>query len=294
MSGGGSAFDVVFAMKTSRFLRELTRNPAIAAKAASEIRPFVPTVAQALLDDGILLDIESGRAGRGVRKRVLDCESYLERQEIVAAVTVITRRLAKRRSICEKCLYLTDRCICEQVTRFKSKHQLWLYQHPGEFARGNNSGHLLCLMGGAKRVFTGIREEVGHMENVLTRERDSSVVLFPTESALTLKQYQEWRRREWGEKVLDKPLNIVLLDGTSGQAKSMENRFLQFIPRLKLNASLLESWLTPIRPQTTSGRVCTAQAAAIILKELGEEGPYGCIRDAVRTVVRHREEDNSK
>ena len=81
------------------------------------------------------------------------------------------------------------------------------------------------------------------------------------------------------------PLSIVLLDGTSRQAKNLDKFMPNDIPRVRLNLSKCESWLGPIRTQTEKHKVCTAQAAALLLHELGDRDVANALEDAVRKVV---------
>ncbi len=181
--------------------------------------------------------------------------------------------------------------MCGSVVPTTSRHTLWLFQNVGEYGRQNNSGRLLNLALGARITTQGLREEVGEMMDHADKNRDNAVVLFPTPDALTIDEYLAARAKRVGEESSPPSLTIFLPDGTSNQAKNLERHLPSYLPRVKLNVSSLRSWLDPIRRQTEQHRVCTAQAAAAILAELGEPDVKTNLENLVKTFVAKTEED---
>jgi len=93
----------------------------------------------------------------------------------------------------------------------------------------------------------------------VSKNRNSTIVLFPNKGSVTLDQYRSTLQQNEAEAPTNKPLNLILLDGTSRQAKNMDRFMPSYIPRVRLAESKVQSWLNPIRRQTEEHRVCTAQ-----------------------------------
>jgi DTW domain-containing protein YfiP len=277
----------------------LCPDAASAAALEDRIRPWLTPPEAALVDGGVMRRI------RRRRRRILcrdEMQALLaatctpqERHEAVVAFTMLTRRLSiLDKGYCTKCLYFAPRCICNAITQVKTKHTLYLFQHVGEFARQNNSGHLLCMILGAKSATQGIRCEVDAMMAHADEHRDSSVVLFPSPDAITMQAYQAQRAERLGaEAAAAKPLTLFLPDGTSNQARNLERHLPSYLPRIRINGGSMRSWLDPLRRQTESHRVCTAQAAALVLAELDEHEPLIYVKEAVDTVVKLTESERA-
>lgn len=187
-------------------------------------------------------------------------------------MTILSKRLGMiLKDFCDVCCYSRPRCVCDVVRKIRSRHTLWVVQNVGEFGRLNNSGRLLpMLVDGARMSTQGLRCETDEIAAVAEAERESAVVLFPTPNAITIEEYQEARRARLGSEQAEAPLTIFIPDGTSSQAKNIEKHMPRFLQRVRLNTHTLQSWLDPIRRQTEEHRVCTAQAGATVLAELGE------------------------
>jgi DTW domain-containing protein len=255
-----------------------------------KIRPLLPPPAQRLVDHGVLRRLRWTKNRIDCREEInalLDAaKSSDERHEAVVSFTILARRLSiMKKGHCLVCLYPSRRCICPSIRPVNIRHRLYLFQHVGEFARQNNSGHLLCLMLGADRATQGIRCEVDAMIQHAEENRDSSLVLFPTLDSITIDEYQAQRTAQFGARVLEKPLTLFLPDGTSNQAKNLERHLPAALPRVRINAGATRSWLDPLRRQTEGHRVCTAQAAALVLAELGEQEAMLRMKETVEHVV---------
>jgi DTW domain-containing protein len=254
------------------------------------IRPLLPPPAQRLIDDGVLQRLRWTKnrieCQEEINALLAGAKSSEEKHEAVVSFTILARRLSiMKKGHCLDCLYPFRRCICQFVRPINIRHHLYLFQHVGEFARKNNSGHLLCMILGADRATHGIRCEVDAMIEHAENNRDSSLVLFPTMDSITIDEYQAQRTAQFGAQVLEKPLTLLLPDGTSNQAKNLERHLPADLPRVRINAGATLSWLDPLRRQTEEHRVCTAQAAALVLAELGEHEAMLRIKETVEHVV---------
>lgn len=235
-----------------------------------KVRHTLPPTAQRMLDEGVLEKCHPGvrsPSGRDVLKSYLTrCRDAEERQEAVVCFTLLLNRYRLTSFCCENCLYPKERCICDFVTKVVPRHKLWLFQHVGEYGRNNNTGSLLCLVAGAERTVRGIRAQQEKMLDHIDRNRYSTVILFPNSNSITLDEYREERVVSMGskEEEEEEPLTLLLLDGTSRQAKNFDRFMPADIPRVRIRETSVHSWLDPIRRQTEEHRVCTAQGLFLI------------------------------
>lgn len=181
-----------------------------------------------------------------------------ERHEIVASFSLLLTYFRMAVSSCPRCLFAMERCICDGIKPVLPHHKLWLFQHVGEYGRSNNTGSLLCLVSGARRTIRGIPEQQEEMLSHIDRHPNSTVILFPNKSSVTLEEYRQERVLTMGSDA-DENLTLVLLDGTSRQAKNFDRFMPSHIPRVRIREMNVHSWLDPIRRQTEEHRVCTAQ-----------------------------------
>lgn len=223
----------------------------------------LPPLAQKMRDDGVLQEIKSSTfetdMKTALRKYIGYCATPEAKHEVVVSLSLLIQHERLMHTSCSKCLYLKSRCICGSITRTESKHNLWLFQNVGEYGRGNNTGSLLCLVTGARRTTRGLYDEQEAMMQHIDSNIKSTVILFPGDNSVTLDDYMQDRNASLPKSAHDKPLTLVLLDGTSRQAKNLDRFIPRYIPRVKLKQTRIRSWLDPIRKQTEQSRVCTAQ-----------------------------------
>lgn len=231
---------------------------------AERIRQALPRRAREMIDDGVLSRLDNQISDENryqdiLREYLRHCRTAEERHEAVVSFSLLVSRFRLLSTLCETCLYHRRRCICRDIEAVSPRHHLWVFQHHGEYGRSNNTGSLLCLVAGAKRAIRGVREDQDLMMQHLESHKESAVILFPTQDSLTMDQYQRQRLTALGTHAKEVPLTIVLLDGTSRQAKNLDRYMPEFVPRVRLGMPRVKSWLDPIRRQTEEHRVCTAQ-----------------------------------
>jgi len=140
-------------------------------------------------------------------------------------------------------------------------------------------------------------------------ENDSVCVLFPTNDAISADEYIAQRRKRFNTNnivndttnknsntCIAPPLTVIVLDGTGRQARSLQRFIPEEIPRISLptpSSGANESWLNKMRLQTEKHRVCSAQAAAIVLEMAGDTEVADNIEDAVRVLVADAERDRA-
>lgn len=229
-------------------------------------RETLPLICQKLLNEGVLDRVDyhaKTDAGRAILANYLaQCRNVEERQEMVVGFTLLLTRYRMAISHCEKCLYPRVRCACKHIRKVRPKNKLWLFQHVGEYGRNNNTGGLLCLVADARRTTRGILEEQDQLVEYLLQHPFSSAIVFPSKDAMTVEEFDMERAVEMGSE--ENSSTLVLLDGTSRQAKNFDRFLPKDIPRVRVNDDRDESWLDPIRRQTEEHRVCTAQGKSLI------------------------------
>lgn len=220
-------------------------------------------MARQMLDSEILTDLnkitDDAASADLLRSYLIKCETPEERHETVVSLSFLVNAHRLSNSACETCLYQKKRCICDLINPVEPRHKLWLFQHVGEFGRSNNTGGLLTLVAGAQRTTRGIREEQANMMKHISKNVSSTVILFPSIDSVTISQYRTARFKAMGSQAEENPLTLILLDGTSRQAKNLDRYIPDIVPRIRLSETKAKSWLDPIRKQTEEHRVCTAQ-----------------------------------
>ena len=250
-------------LKHVRFseLAHNTRKSSPNCSIPAQLKSSLPPLAQRMLDDGVFDPSAFFPQDPSfyLQNFLAKCNNAEERHEAVVSFSLLNNVRKLAHSSCENCLYQKKRCICGVVDHVQPKHKLWVFQHHGEFGRSNNTGSLLCLVAGAKRAIRGIREQQDEMLDHIAKNEQSTVILFPSAESTTIDHYMMTRSQTQGHHSSADPLTLVLLDGTSRQAKNLDRFMPEVIPRVRIRQTQIRSWLDPIRRQTEEHRVCTAQ-----------------------------------
>ncbi|MCO5596463.1 hypothetical protein L7F22_050526 [Adiantum nelumboides] len=221
-----------------------------------------------------------------------DSEAKLQ---FYSARQVACRILGCKGYLCKDCWLPLADCMCakvEKVTLWPGIH-LWLYMHPKDFLRKNNSGKLLWQVFGGKSAHLcvcGIEEQEDAMWNALKQAGQGSVwYLYPEQGipnthASELVLPKELACPTVTREKCEANLNFILIDGTWSNSKMMVNR-LQSRARATWQDCMesvslsvdKHSVLHNLRPQPSLDRTCTAAAAAQLLRELDlREDLVGC------------------
>ncbi|XP_064952611.1 uncharacterized protein LOC135607128 isoform X2 [Musa acuminata AAA Group] len=187
-----------------------------------------------------------------------------------------------------KCWLAMEDCMCSRLVKCSlwCSIKFWLYMHPKDFLRQNNTGKLLWQIFGiqsAALCLFGIRE---HEDIMWSAFRDSGKgmvwFVYPNQNSSPMSVEDlfssgpftglESQKMDLGEK----PLNFVLIDGTWSNSSAMHRRLKErwaltwgeeHLPCISLS-TLGASVMHKLRPQPSWDRTCTAAAAAGILWEL--------------------------
>lgn len=138
---------------------------------------------------------------------------------------------------CPKCWTLASLCYCSKLQTVSLNFlSIWVYTHYLELTkqRGSNTGKLVCLGAGGKKIIYGIPEQEAEMvRSLLAVPPTRRFVLFPSASAMNtetfLRQYEETTKIEAPSLAtnVSQTLHVVIFDGTWGQAKTLFKRFQQ-------------------------------------------------------------------
>ncbi|KAK3006003.1 hypothetical protein RJ639_016018 [Escallonia herrerae] len=228
--------------------------------------------------------VKEDKKHRAKYKALADSETKLH---FFSARQIACRLIGSRNYLCQKCwLPLVD-CMCSRVENCSLWHgiRFWLYMHPKDFLRQNNTGKLLWQVFGVQAAtlcLFGIAEHEEIMWNEFMRAGKRNVwCLYPNKNALT-KTIQDIFAQDsstghvyTSEKTNgDHRMNFVLIDGTWSNSAAM-------FRRLKERATLVwgedfpcislttgASSMHKLRPQPSWDRTCTAAAAISLLYEL--------------------------
>ncbi|KAK6142609.1 hypothetical protein DH2020_022957 [Rehmannia glutinosa] len=208
-----------------------------------------------------------------------------EKLQFFSARQIACRLLGSRGYLCQKCWLAQEDCMCSRVTMCSLWHRvrIWLYMHPKDFLRQNNTGKLLWQVFGvqaASLCLFGIAEHEEMMWNELNHAGRNMVwCLYPNKNAVT-----ESVRDSVGCAVnLESQavsanegdtMHFILIDGTWSNSGAMFRRLQdraelewgQELRCISLNTGV--SLMHKLRPQPSWDRTCTAAAAIGLLYEL--------------------------
>ncbi|KAG8642485.1 uncharacterized protein LOC110627360 [Manihot esculenta] len=230
--------------------------------------------------------IQEDKKHRATYEALGDSEKKIQ---FFSARQIACRVLGSRDYLCQKCwLPLEEDCMCSKV-----KHsslwpgvRFWLYMHPKDFLRQNNTGKLLWQVFGVQSAtlcLFGIPEHEEIMWNAFKLAgKDKVWCLYPNKNAVTMSVYDAFGQGFSADlehsptvKNEDKTLNFVLIDGTWSNSAAMFRRLKEQtksvwgeedLPCISLVTGA--STMHKLRPQPSWDRTCTAAAAIGLLSEL--------------------------
>ncbi|KAB5530100.1 hypothetical protein DKX38_020181 [Salix brachista] len=252
--------------------------------------------------------MQENKKHRATYQALGDSEKKLQ---FFSARQIACRLLGSRGYLCQKCwLPLEEDCMCSKVKPSSLWHgiRFWLYMHPKDFLRQNNTGKLLWQVFGVESAtlcLYGIAEDEEIMWNACkTAGKDRVWCLYPNKNAAT-KSVQDALCHEissdpecnttmleispllsvqlrcntyiasHSQKNEYKPLNFILIDGTWSNSAAMFNRLKEKTKSVWgvedlpcISLSAGVSTMHKLRPQPSWDRTCTAAAAIGLLSEL--------------------------
>ncbi|KAJ1434553.1 hypothetical protein SESBI_05421 [Sesbania bispinosa] len=208
--------------------------------------------------------------------------------QFYSARQIACRILGSKGYLCQKCWLPVEDCMCSKITSCMlfPGIRFWLYMHPKDFLRQNNTGKLLWQVFGvdaATLCLFAIPEHEDIMWNSFKLAGKGNVwCLYPNKSAV-LKSVEDAFGQEpvanyevTPEKLkVDTTLHFILIDGTWSNSAAMFRRLQDRAKSVWGDEDLACISLNPgasamhkLRPQPSWDRTCTAAAAVGLLSEL--------------------------
>ncbi|KAL8267696.1 hypothetical protein R6Q59_001494 [Mikania micrantha] len=221
------------------------------------------------------------------RARYKDLDDSEQKLHFFSARQIACRLLGSRGYLCQKCWLPLEDCMCSRVVRCDLWHQIqfWLYMHPKDFLRQNNTGKLLWQVFGinaAKLCLFGIAEHEEIMWKAFMHSGRNNVwCLYPNKNTPTKSTEESFAgyilndlHSETHQKDAGQTFNFILIDGTWSNSAAMfrrlkEQSYLRWgddLPCISLATGA--SAMHKLRPQPSWDRTCTAAAAIGLLDEL--------------------------
>ncbi|KAM0911500.1 hypothetical protein ACQ4PT_013419 [Festuca glaucescens] len=206
---------------------------------------------------GDFKDVED-RKHRAVYETLADSDQKLQ---YYSARQIGCRLLGSRGYLCQKCWLPMEDCMCSKLAPCNLWRgiRFWLYMHPKDFLRQNNTRKLLWQVFGieaASLCLFGIQEHEDIMWDAFQRSGKEKVSFLYPNKSVTPKSVKDL-------KFDDLTLNADLQEVERWTATWGE----EDIPCISLSM-LTSSVMHKLRPQPAWDRTCTAAAAAGLLSEL--------------------------
>ncbi|KAJ0051350.1 hypothetical protein Pint_02239 [Pistacia integerrima] len=229
--------------------------------------------------------VQEDKKHRATYEALGDSEKKLQ---FFASRQIACRLLGSRGYLCQKCWLAMEDCMCSKVKPCSLWHgmRFWVYMHPKDFLRQNNTGKLLWQLFGVQAAtlcLFGIAEDEEIMWNAFKCAGKNKVwCLYPNKNAVTESVQEAFGH---GSPVDidstpvmtagDKTLNFVLIDGTWSNSAAMFNRLKEQAKSVWgeekfpcISLTMGASAMHKLRPQPSWDRTCTAAAAIGLLSEL--------------------------
>ncbi|XP_026392313.1 uncharacterized protein LOC113287707 isoform X3 [Papaver somniferum] len=176
--------------------------------------------------------VQEDKKHRATYKALGDSE---QKQQFFSSRQVACRVLGSRGYLCQKCWLAQEDCMCSKIkpSSLWPGMRFWLYMHPKDFLRQNNTGKVLWQIFGVEAAtlcIFGIPEHEEIMWDAFKLAGKSRVwCLYPDKNAST-KSVQDGlfsnasKSLEAQKMDVDTPLHFVLLDGTWSNSAAMFSR----------------------------------------------------------------------
>lgn len=162
------------------------------------------------------------------------------------------------RTICSRCHYPENACLCDSIQQLTLKHELIVLQDPAEVGHAKNSVHLLRLVVPTTQVVVGeTPADFAQLREYLQQLTKPVYLVYPSDSSLDAAHV------EWPEEVV-----LLFVDGTWRKSYKLLqlNPWLLEFPSVQL--SVAQSSNYTIRKSKRSDSLSTIEAAAMVLQKV--------------------------
>ena len=166
----------------------------------------------------------------------------------------MSTRRGTREKRCPKCMVHFENCYCAKIEHLNINTKLSVILFKKEKFLPSNTAQLsINSLQNSEMFFRGFKDQV-LQESFIDEKNYQPLYLFPSEDATELTATEIAN--------FDKPINLIVPDGTWRQAKKIHLRepLLKDIPRVKLNIGTRSIY--PLRRQKYEYGLCTHEAIA--------------------------------
>lgn len=195
----------------------------------------------------------------------------------------LREKFASTKNRCPACMLKSHICVCQKLSDLSLSSSscafdvVVLMNHREQF-RASNTAKIIEKVLNARIYIDGVDSDLEDLVLLIQERKEAALVLFPSEDATT------WSEVEQRMKKISttKPL-IIVLDGTWRQARRLNKKIPDDIPRVKITPQTLSQFLC--RRQTQADRVCTVEALALLMTEMEEETAASHLEQGLKLVV---------
>lgn len=179
---------------------------------------------------------------------------------------------------CARCWFPTNSgtsfCICSKLQSLELSRSVrfFVYMHHREYYNcGDDAKLLQCAAPGATEIFVDGRPGDNERLQDALAAASAKLLLFPGEESITTPEFLQDFPSPAPAAPGGPELTIVVLDGTWANVKKLQKRLCRDLaPDIKQVGLKPETLSVYARTQTREDGVCTIEATALLLEELGE------------------------
>ncbi|GFZ33729.1 DTW domain-containing protein [Clostridium zeae] len=172
------------------------------------------------------------------------------------------KQITKLYQSCDKCGLPDINCICNTISKIKTKAKIWILSTERELYRPSNTARILKLVNPESTEIYLWERTKKPEELIKNIQQDiyDVYLIFPEENSYIVKTKVEHSNT-------DRIPAFILLDGTWKEAKKIlrKSDYLKGIPRISLNPSFKSEY--DLRKGIIEGNLCTIEAAIEVLKQ---------------------------
>jgi DTW domain-containing protein YfiP len=205
----------------------------------------------------------------------------------------LDKKTDKEASICPKCHFRKDLCLCATAPSLESQARFFLLVHPRELNKRSNTGHLIvrCIDKAQYQVWSRV-EAPAVLVSLLQSDRYQPYVVFP---AQRLSKVQTTIVEQvTATKQAAKPPLFILLEGTWQEAAKIyrQSPYLQSLPVLSLKPQYVSQY--GLRRNQKAEGLATVEIAIELLEQLQEPQQAADLQQYYQQFLLHYEAQRSQ